>query len=161
VDSEKTERMVRRWFVYSILTSRYGGSPESAMDFDVRQMINRPFNEYLEMVEESDLSNAFWEGSLIQRLDTASPNSPYYHVYLATMVKGNDNGFLSRDISVSDLLLYRGDVHHIFPKNYLKKNGKSRSEYNQIANYVLMQQEINISIGTKSPEKYFKEIKDQ
>jgi hypothetical protein len=161
MDNDKIGRLVRRWFVYSILISRYGGSPESAIDFDIRQMANKPFSEYLEIVEKSDLSNAFWEGSLLQRLDTSTPNSPFYHVYLATMVKGGDKGFLSRDISVSDLLLYRGDVHHIFPKNYLKKNGKSRSEYNQIANYVLMQQEINIAIGNKSPEKYFNEIKDQ
>ncbi len=160
-DQDKIGRLVRRWFVYSILTSRYGGSPESTIDFDIRQMATKPFAEYLEMVEKSELSNAFWEGSLLQRLDTSSPNSPFYHVYLATMVKANDKGFLSRDITVSDLLLYRGDVHHLFPKNYLKKNGKSRSEYNQIANYVLMQQEINIAIGAKSPEKYFNEIREQ
>jgi hypothetical protein len=33
--------------------------------------------------------------------------------------------------------------------------------YNQVANYVLMQQEINIAIGAKSPEVYFKELREQ
>jgi hypothetical protein len=77
------------------------------------------------------------------------------------MVKGQDKGFLSRDITVADIILYKGDIHHIFPKNYLKKNNKSRGEYNQIANYVLMQQEINIAIGAKSPDVYFNDLKLQ
>ena len=158
---DSIERLVRKWFVYSILTSRYGTSPESTIDFDIRQISTKPFAEYLDLVEKSDLSNSFWEGSFLQRLDTASSNSPFYHLFLAAMVKSQDKGFLSRDITVSELLLYRGDVHHLFPKNYLKKNGKSRSEYNQIANYVLMQQEINIAIGSKPPSKYFSEIKEQ
>ena len=52
-------------------------------------------------------------------------------------------------------------IHHIYPKNYLKTNNKSRGDYNQIANYVLMQQEINIAIGAKSPNVYFRELKEQ
>ena len=37
----------------------------------------------------------------------------------------------------------------------------NRNRYNQIANFVLAQSEINIAIGDKSPEKYFSEIVDQ
>jgi len=33
--------------------------------------------------------------------------------------------------------------------------------YNQVANYVYMQSEINISIGNKSPNIYFSEINNQ
>jgi hypothetical protein len=84
-----------------------------------------------------------------------------FHVFQASQVKSQDKGFLSRDITVTDMILYRGDIHHVFPKNYLKKHSKSKGEYNQIANFVLMQQEINIAIGEKSPDKYFKEIMDQ
>ena len=43
----------------------------------------------------------------------------------------------------------------MFPKDYLKKNGLDRSKYNQIANYVYMQSEINIKIGNKPPKEYF------
>jgi hypothetical protein len=154
-------RYVVRWFVYSILTSRYGGSPESTFDYDIKQISNKPFKDYLESVEQAELSESFWEFGLMQRLDTSVASSPIFHVYQAAMVKGQDKGFLSRDITVADIILYKGDVHHIFPKNYLKKNSKSRGEYNQIANYVLMQQEINIAIGAKSPEVYFNELKEQ
>jgi len=42
----------------------------------------------------------------------------------------------------SELILVRVDFHCLFPKDYLKKNGLDK--YNQIANYVFMQSEINI-----------------
>jgi hypothetical protein len=161
VPQAEISRLVSRWFVFSILTSRYGGSPESTFDFDVRQMFNRPFGEYLASVEQAELSDSFWNFGLIQRLDTSAVSSPAFHVYQAAQVKGQDKGFLSRDISVADIILYKGDIHHIFPKSYLKSNNKSRGDYNQIANYVLMQQEINIAIGAKSPDVYFGELQAQ
>ena len=43
-----------------------------------------------------------------------------------------DKGFLSRDITVLDLLMNRSDVHHIYPRSHLKKQGLSRSRYNQL-----------------------------
>jgi len=70
-------------------------------------------------------------------------------------------GFLSKDITVKNLIELMGDVHHIFPKEYLKKLGHKRSSYNQIANYVYMQSEINIKIGYKSPRVYLNEILEQ
>jgi hypothetical protein len=33
--------------------------------------------------------------------------------------------------------------------------------YNQIANYVYMQSEINIKVGNKPPEEYFKKVLDE
>ena len=60
-----------------------------------------------------------------------------------------------------DLLLNRGDVHHVYPANYLKNEGLSRSRYNQIANFVVAQSEINIAIGDKAPETYFKQLAEQ
>jgi hypothetical protein len=80
---------------------------------------------------------------------------------LAAQVKANDKGFLSKDVLVSNLIELRGDIHHLFPKDYLKKNGLERGMYNQIANYVYMQSEINIKVGNKPPEEYFNKILDE
>lgn len=76
-------------------------------------------------------------------------------------MKLGDKGFLSRDITVLDLLMNRSDVHHVYPKKHLKEQGLSRGRYNQIANFVLAQSEINIAIGDKPPERYFKELAEQ
>ena len=161
VNSVALESYVRRWLVYSILTGRYSGSPESAFDFDIKQISQKPFEEYLKEKEDGELSEAFWNASLPQSLDTSAGSSPYFHVFLASQVKANDRGFLSKDVLVSDLISLRGDIHHLFPKDYLKKNGLDRSKYNQVANYVYMQSEINIKVGNKPPVDYFKVITTQ
>lgn len=161
VNSVKIESFVRKWFVYSILTGRYSGSPESTFDYDIKQISNKPFEEYLKEKEDGELSDAFWNASLPQSLDTSVASSPYFHVFLASQVKANDRGFLSRDVLVGSLIEHRGDIHHLFPKDYLKKHGFDRSKYNQIANYVYMQSEINIKVGNKPPKEYFQTINNQ
>ena len=161
INAISIEHYVRRWFVFSILTGRYSGSPESLFDFDIKQISQRPFDEYLKEKEEGELSDAFWNASLPQSLDTSVASSPYFHVFLASQVKANDKGFLSADVLVSDLISLRGDIHHLFPKDYLKRHGLDRSKYNQIANYVYMQSEINIKVGNKPPKEYLEVIKSQ
>lgn len=161
VNAVKIETYVRRWLVYSILTGRYSGSPESAFDYDIKQISNKPFDEILREREEAELSAAFWNASLPQSLDTSVASSPYFHVFLASQVKANDKGFLSKDVLVGDLISLRGDIHHLFPKDYLIKSGFDRSKYNQIANYVYMQSEINIKVGNRPPKEYFELIKNQ
>ena len=116
---------------------------------------------YLKEKEDGELSDAFWNASLPQSLDTSVASSPYFHVFLASQVKANDRGFLSKDVLVGDLISLRGDIHHLFPKDYLSKNGLDRSKYNQIANYVYMQSEVNIKVGNKPPKDYFELIKTQ
>jgi hypothetical protein len=161
VNSVAIESYVKRWFVFSVLTGRYSGSPESVFDFDIKQIHHRPFDGYLKEKEEGELSEAFWNASLPQSLDTSVASSPYFNVFLAAQVKTNDRGFLSKDVLVSDLISLRGDIHHLFPRDFLKKNGLERGKYNQIANYVFMQSEINIKVGNKPPREYFELIVSQ
>lgn len=80
VNSVDIESYVRKWLVYSILTGRYSGSPESTFDFDIKQISQKPFNEYLKEKEEGELSDAFWNASLPQSLDTSVASSPYFHI---------------------------------------------------------------------------------
>ncbi|MCK6578862.1 MAG: DUF262 domain-containing protein [Anaerolineae bacterium] len=155
------ERHVRRWFVMSLLTGRYTGSPESAIDFDIRQIDSHGIAAYAEATIQSQLSDDFWDAALPQRMETSAINSPFFNNYLAAQVKANDRGFLSRDITVRELIEYRSDVHHIFPRDLLKKAGMTRGQYNQIANYVVAQSEINIQIGNKEPAFYFQQMIEQ
>jgi hypothetical protein len=108
------------------------------------------------------MSAGFWTGLLPQQMDTSSSTSQYFHCYRAAQVKLGDLGFLSRDITVRDLLLNRSDVHHVYPKSHLKRDhGMARGRYNQIANFVIAQSEINIAIGDKPPATYFAELAKQ
>ena len=161
VDAAKIETLVRRWFVMSILTARYTGSSETAFDVDIRNINEHGVYQYLQTIELAELSDAFWNVGLPQHMNTSVASSPYFNVFLASQVKANDKGFLSSDISVRDLLEGQSNVHHIFPRHYLKNYGFTRGHYNQIANYVVMQSEINITIGAKAPSIYFSEMKEQ
>lgn len=98
---------------------------------------------------------------MTQRLTTSGSSAPALHVFWAAQAKFNDKGFLSRDISVKKMIEHRGDIHHIFPRQYLKENGISQSQYNQVANYVYVQQEINIKVREKSPPDYIAQIREQ
>jgi hypothetical protein len=145
----------------SILTGRYSGSAESSIDFDIRQIDQRGIDVYGDNVIRGELSDAFWETTLPQSLTTSVASSPFFHAYTAAQVRLNDKGFLSRDITVRELIEYRSDVHHIFPRDLLKKAGMTRGWYNQIANYAITQSEINIAIGNKPPATYFQQMFDQ
>jgi len=155
------ERYVRKWFVLTILTGRYSGSADSQFDFDIRNISTKDFGGFLNDVESAVLSDTFWDVALIQNMNTSVASSPYFNVYLAAQVKSNDKGFLSKDITVNDLIKHKGDIHHIFPREYLKLEGIGRGQYNQIANYVYTQSEINIKVGKKSPNVYFDELLEQ
>lgn len=155
------EQMVRRWYAMSILSRRYTGAPETAFDFDIRQIEARGLKDYTQSVINNELPDSFWTGMLPQLMDTSSSSSPYFMAYQAAQVKLGDKGFLSRDITVHDLLMNRSDVHHVYPQKHLKGQGLSKGKYNQIANFVLAQSEINIAIGARAPEVYFAELADQ
>ena len=155
------EKLVRRWFVFSILTRRYSGSPESKFDYDIRQIHKVGAKEYLESVINAELSPVFWAEALPQQMNTSVASSPFFNLYLAAQIIDNDRGFLSKEIKVKDLVEIKGDVHHIFPRQYLKKYNFSRGDYNQIANYVMAQSEVNIAIGAKSPKIYLAEVLEQ
>ena len=162
VPAADLERLVRRWYVMSVITGRYSGNPETAFDQDIRQIGTSGLLAHTKAVIEASTGDGFWSGLLPQQMDTSSGSSPYFHCYRAAQVSLGDKGFLSRDITVRDLLLNRSDVHHVYPKNHLKTKHKlSKGRYNQIANFVVAQSEINIAIGDKDPQVYFSELAEQ
>ena len=161
MDSAQIGTLVRRWFVMSVLTGRYTGSPETAFGLDIRNIDEQNAHSYLDTIERAELSDAFWNVGLPQQMDTSVASSPYFNVFLASQVKGNDKGFLSKELTAQNLLEGLSHIHHVFPRAYLKGEDFPRSRYNQIANYVVMQSEINIAIGADPPATYLRAIWNQ
>lgn len=161
-DAAKIESLVRRWIVLTILIGRYSGSAESVIDYDIKRFTEQNPEDFVKNMEEGELSDAFWNTVLVQRLDTSVSSSPYFLVFLMAQVKRGARGFLSSQINVQSLIEQRGDIHHLFPKKYLQKNGvNNRKDYNQIANYVYTQSEINIKIKDTAPRDYMSKMKSQ
>lgn len=151
---QKTEikSIVRKWFVFSILTGRYSGSPESKMDRDLRGITDKGIRAYFDDVQAAELGDAFWNVNLVQMLETSSNAHPSFNVYLAAQVFFNDKSLLST--TPVSCLVDNGDVHHIFPKDFLKKGSFSKSQYNQVANYTYLETPVNIAIGNAPPNEY-------
>ncbi|CAB5032952.1 MAG: DUF262 domain-containing protein [Actinobacteria bacterium] len=152
------EILVRQWYVMSVLTGRYSGSPETRYDQDIRQIKIEGVSNHVKNVCGATFSDQYWTALLPSQMNTSAARSPYWSTFQAAQAALGTKGFLSSDISCRDLIENRGDAHHLYPKNYMKSREYSRGEYNQIANLVLTQQEINIAIGDKPPIKYFAEL---
>ncbi|MCG7657566.1 GmrSD restriction endonuclease domain-containing protein [Wielerella bovis] len=158
VSEIEIQHLVKKWLVMSILTGRYSGSSESVIERDMKQIAEKGLSEYLQQIELAELNNGFWTHGLVNQLDSSSNLSGPYLCYLAAQCKNQEAAFLSNSVKVIDLLQHRGDEHHVFPKNHLIQQNYKRSEYNQIANFVLIEQQINIRLGDKSPQLYWQEV---
>lgn len=160
VSTGEVKSLVQKWYVLSVLTGRYSGSPESTFARDIRLIHEQGVVETLADIEAATLSDTFWNVAVAQNLNVTSTINPTFLVYLASQVVGDDVSLLSNNIPVR-LLIEGGDVHHIFPKEYLKQNGFEKSQYNQVANYAYLDTQVNKSIGKKAPNEYFPEAKKQ
>lgn len=159
IPNAQIKRYVQKWFVLSTLTSRYIGSPETQMDRDMRSIEEKGFLNFLNEVEASALSDTFWKVTLPQNLETSSVNSPAFNTFLAAQINLNCNSFLMNGTKISDLINISGDVHHIFPKAYLKGNGiDNKTKYNQVANYIYLDTQVNKAVGDDAPKVYLKKV---
>lgn len=160
VSTGEVKGLVQKWYVLSVLTGRYSNSPETAFARDIRLIHENGVVATLRDIEAATLSDTFWNVAVVQNLMVTSTNNPTYLIYLAAQVKGNDISLLSNNILVKELI-DGGDVHHIFPKEYLRANGYEKSLYNQDANYAFLDTQVNKTIGKKAPTEYFAEAKAQ
>lgn len=161
IPATDVKRWVQRWYVMSVLTGRYSGSSESIMDRDIRRISEQGFIPFYEEIVASRLSDTFWEVELPQNLVTTSVRSGAWMVYVASQARAADNTLFTNGFKVADIIGNVGDIHHIFPKGYLRDeiNAPQRL-YNQVANYTFLEKRINIAIGKKSPKEYFTIAKD-
>lgn len=155
VPKQSIKHYIQKWFVLSKLTSRYISSPESQMDRDMRSIMAKGFLEFFRETEDSQLSDAFWNVGLVQNLETSSITSPFFNTFIAAQIFNKEQSLLSNSAQVFDLI-DASDIHHIFPKAYLKQSGiDEQSAYNQVANYAYLETGINIAVGKKAPNEYF------
>lgn len=159
---------IARWFVFGILTRRYTSSPESIIELELSNFREQDnIIEYLEGIMASELTNDFWEVTLPQRLKSSRSN-PAESTYIASKIF-EDNNVLFSEIKLKDYLSplinspkKQVEKHHIFPKNYLKKDMKLKQvDFNQIANMIYIDYHINIRISDMPPHEYWGIVLDE
>lgn len=159
VPVDEIKSLVQRWYVLSVLTGRYSASPESSFAKDIRAIGENGVKATLKAIEDANLSDNFWNIQLNQNLTYVSSINPTYQVFLAAQNFFKKDSLLSH-IPVGELVNLGGDIHHIFPKQYLVDNGFDKNQYNQVANYAYLDTPINIKIGKKAPKVYLNEALD-
>jgi hypothetical protein len=161
VAETEIQHYVKRWLIMSLLIGRYSGSAESMIDEDIKQVNEKGIAAYLAQMEQTHLGEGFWDFGLVNQLESSSTNNNAYNVYLAAQCYNNAPAFLSKSMKISSLIEQRGDIHHIFPKKYLSKNGYTPKLYNQVANLVYTEQATNIKVGMMQPKDYMDKVQSQ
>lgn len=169
VEESKLRRVIARWFFMANLSSRYTGSPESALEFDLaglRGMADADeFITHLDRICDSVLTNDFFAITLPNDLATSSARSPALFAYYAALVLLEARALFSRH-KISDLLdpsvhakRSAAERHHLFPKEYLKTLGITETrDTNQIANYAVTEWSDNATISGSAPSDYLPEM---
>lgn len=166
VDSFSLSTLLARWFFMVLVTGRYTGSPESAMERDLADI--RDFTTADQFVHWMDKSIAteftedFWTITLPNRMDTSSATSPFQFAYYAALNLLDAKALFSNK-KITDLLdpAHKAkksavERHHLFPKKHLKNLGVTQKRIaNQIANYALVEWDDNIAISGEAPADYF------
>jgi len=143
------------WYIHSFLWGRYAGSTESALNQDLRAIADGsdPLDQLIVQLRS-------WRGDLRVRPEDFGGNSMgarfYPMLYLLTRVlKARDWGHGALELNAHMLgKLNWLQVHHIFPKALLYRNGYVRGEVNAIANFCFLTQQANLEISDRQPEEY-------
>jgi hypothetical protein len=169
LDSQELEKFVGSWIYFSILSSRYIGSPETVFEEDIRSLRGKEEKDYFinryEGIINSNLTQDFWKTTLPNNiLISSSPRNPAHLSYLMVLNREDAKALFSetriRDVLGGEEIYKKNliDKHHIFPANYLKKKGLKNSEINQVANFCYLEYPLNIKISDKNPKDYFPKL---
>ncbi|MFA5359884.1 MAG: DUF262 domain-containing protein [Patescibacteria group bacterium] len=171
--SHELQRIIGRWFVMASLTGRYSSSPETAFEKDLNRIKEFSADNFvggLEKIINENLTNDFWDITLVGQMETSSARSPEANAFYASLNKLGSPVLFSRKL-VGDLYdpslkirKKRLEKHHIFPRNFLvSKYGfdknKDKAKINQIANLTFLEFEDNIDISDANPSEYFEMVK--
>lgn len=155
LSQEKIASYLKRWIIMSALTGRYSGSSETITESDLK-MISRDANPItvLDDILDREMNDSFWNGTLPNMLRVQSTQASSWRIFQMSQIYGKDTAWLAKDTSTETVMLEEGNIHHIFPQAYLRKNGFSKGDINQIANYVWVTQPKNLEISDKAPKDY-------
>jgi len=161
--SEREINGLLLWFFVTLVFGRYSGKV-ALVDKDIKALkSNDPIIGLLDNLKH-DISSFKVTNEMIK--------GSYYHSKLLplifTIIKNRNAKDWFTGISLSiDSIGTNNKVqkHHIFPTNYMKKNGytgrEKMTEVNDISNIAFLSQEANRSILDEKPEIYLPKIEKQ
>lgn len=156
--SAEISRDLRKLLNISNLTRRLSSSFNTIIQEDIKKIDAQGITQFVQNLEETLLSDTFWNTQLVAELDKTNLSTQYWYTYLVAQQKLQKQSFLNKSILSGEMLLE--DIHHIFPKSYLRKTGFSQNDWNKIANFTPLKRDTNISVSSKSPKEYLGIVSD-
>lgn len=155
---DEINKLVRRWFVFALLTGRYTGQRESSFDQDVRQIREQGFDNYTEAVTGVELSAGFWNTLLLQNLGSTTGNN-LFRILQAAQIFAGEKAFLSTSIPVSQIVHDHIDPTPVFSPAAMRKSSVAKSRVMLAPNLITAHDEIAEFIGDRLPSNYLADIK--
>lgn len=156
-DQKERDRLLY-WYVHSFLWGRYAGSTESSM------------NQDLHAIEVQD-------GALDRLIGLLRQSRPHLRIHpedfagyslgarfyplLCMLTRTCEAQDFCSGVALSNNLLgrlSRLELHHVFPKAYLYKQGYQLADVNAIANFAFLTKECNLALSDAPPEEYLPKI---
>ena len=147
---------IRKLFVISLLKPCLTGSSLPFSEDFKRIKKSGDLAKFVKTLEKQEFSDVFWESTLPDELDKTNTGNQFWNVFVAAQRKLNYHGFLTKNLKVADMTT--PNIHHIFPRSYLVKNGLDKDMYNKIANFVYLRDDVNKKVDDVAPKKYMAEI---
>lgn len=158
LSNDEIETYTKKWILMTALTKRYGSSPESGFDRDLRLISEANEIDQLKELFDNEfaqnLTDEFWDMTLPNSLQAQTTQLTNWRIFQMAQIHARAHAWLEKDKYTADTIQEQGNIHHIFPKAYLKKNGFKQEEYNQVANYVWITQPRNLQISDYAPKIY-------
>ncbi len=149
------------WYFQSAMWGRFSGSTETVLDQDLEAIedVDRGIDRLIEQLR-------LWHGSL--RVEPAhfrgwSLGARFYPVLYALTRVGEAQDWGTGLVLRHTLLGHMNalEVHHIFPKALLYREGFQRSQVNAVANFCFLTKDTNLQISDRPPAEYFAEIEER
>lgn len=155
INTETLSKM-RRLFVISLIKSRLTGS-SLAFSEDFKR-IKKPgdLSKIVDTLEMQELSDIYWSSTLPDEFDKTNTSNQFWNIFVAAQRKMNYHGFLTPHLKVAEMTT--PNIHHIFPKSYLISQGLDKDEYNKIANFVYLRDDVNKKLDDDAPKVYMGQV---
>lgn len=155
INTETLSKM-RRLFVISLIKSRLTGS-SLAFSEDFKR-IKKPgdLSKFVDTLEMQELSDIYWSSTLPDEFDKTNTSNQFWNIFVAAQRKMNYHGFLTPHLKVTEMTT--PNIHHIFPKSYLISQGLDKDEYNKIANFVYLRDDVNKKLDDDAPKVYMGQV---
>lgn len=151
----KQRAALKKWFWYSCFSRRYSNSVDTALSQDISAMIHLLTGNVLDLDKRAFTVSPDYFTSNSFTLSAVNTK-----VFILLLANANPKSFVSAaTVDLNEVLVScnRTEFHHIFPKNFLMKEGfVEKSQQFMLANFAFLSQKDNRSIQDKAPSTYLK-----